>query len=563
MLTEVRHKMAPRRRALLAAAAWMLVCGRLAGASTYVVYLPLDSPIYDQLDTLNGLGLLYTYIPEVRPIARIEAARLTREAEHNLALSEGDEKQELAWQLIDSLREQLAQEIRWLESNSEDRVPAALVTPLERVEAQYVFSKGDRRSFGPRDVVGEQLQAKEATPLLPDNDDLPTSPRSNEVLRAASWAGFMRFLTVYGEGATAGPLTRAPAAFSGGTTDRFRLLRGEVVVSAGNTAVSWGQQETWWGTGYFSSLSQGDNAQTFPALRIQNIHPSHLPLFLRYLGPFRAAAFLGQLDHDRFYSRPWLSGQIIAFKPLPSFEFGFFHTVMFGGRFNDQYGALGFVGRVTGLSTGNPNGGNSNSQAGLYGKFIFRRLRNMELYQEVNGEDNLTLEVPKLGRLLPFAAPSFKGGIDIPRLTADGLTTAHFEYSLLSQRYGFHSDSLYWTYKGRLMGDPIGPNGTSYELQVGRWINYSRKVNLDLFVNARDPELVNALQDTENSAGFALQTYQSPSEVSGLFGSLRELRALAAFEWVHDLNYVPGNNSFRVAIQLSVSISPSLNWVWH
>jgi len=205
MLTEARHKTAPRRRALLVAAAWMLVCGRLAGASTYVVYLPLDSPIYDQLDTLNGLGLLYTYIPEVRPIARIEAARLTREAEHNLALSEGDEKQELAWQLIDSLREQLAQEIRWLESNSEDRVPTALVTPLERVEAQYVFSTGDRRIFGPRDVVGEQLQAKEATPLLPDNDDLPTSPGSNEVLRASSWAGFMRFLTVYGEGAAADP----------------------------------------------------------------------------------------------------------------------------------------------------------------------------------------------------------------------------------------------------------------------------------------------------------------------------------------------------------------------
>src|SRR5271155_3952829 len=83
-------------------------------------------------------------------------------------------------------------------------------------------------------------------------------------------------------------------------------------------------------------------------------------------------------------------------------------------------------------------------------------------------KSNLTYEVPKIGRFLPFAAPSFKGGVDIPRVTADGLTTAHFEYSLLSQRYSFHSDSLYWTYENRLMGDPIGPNGTSYELQIGR-----------------------------------------------------------------------------------------------
>ena len=109
------------------------------------------------------------------------------------------------------------------------------------------------------------------------------------------------------------------------------------------------------------------------------------------------------------------------------------------------------------LVTGTAASGNTNSQAGLYAKFIFPRFRNVSLYQEVNGEDNLTYEVPRIGHFLPFAAPSFKGGIDIPRVTADGLTTAHFEYSLLSQRYGFHSDSLYWTYKNRLMGGSDRP----------------------------------------------------------------------------------------------------------
>jgi len=254
-----------------------------------------------------------------------------------------------------------------------------------------------------------------------------------------------------------------------------------------------------------------------------------------------------------------LCGQIIALKPLPSFEFGLFHTIMFGGASNDNYGWSGFIGRATGLSTGSAANGNTNSQAGLYAKFIFPRFRNVSVYQEVNGEDNLTAEVPKIGHLLPFAAPSFKGGIDIPRLTADGLTTAHFEYSLLSQRYGFHSDSLYWTYKNRLMGDPIGPNGTSYELQVGRWVNYSRKVNFDIFITARDPELVVPGSNTENSEGFAVETFQLPSEVRAL-NALSEMRAYAAFEWVHDLNNVPGNNSFRIAVQLTGAISPLFSW---
>ena len=546
--------------AMLSGAFCLLVCHSSAKASTYVVYLPLDSPIYRQLDTLNGLGLLDTYLPEVRPISRIEAARLTLEAQRHLVLSEPAIPPTFALHLIRSLQAQLPDEIRWIETNHEDNVPLLVAHPIDRVEAQYVYSQGERRVFGPLDRFGERLRAIEATPLLPDNDDLPTSAGSNEVVRASSWVGTLGFLTAYGEGAAAGPITRDPQG-PNGTVDRLRLLRGEVVASLGNTAISWGLQEMWWGTGYFSSLSQGDNAQPFPALRIQNVHPSHLPSFLRYLGPYRFEAFFGQLDHDRIYSRPWLFGQIIALKPLPSFEFGLFHTIMFGGNLNDNYGWSGFVGRATGLSTGTAASGNTNSQAGLYAKFIFPRFRNVSLYQEVNGEDNLTYEVPRIGHFLPFAAPSFKGGIDIPRVTADGLTTAHFEYSLLSQRYGFHSDSLYWTYKNRLMGDPIGPNGTSYEFQVGRWFNYSRKVNFDVFMTARDPELVAPQSNTENSEGFAVETFQLPSEVRALH-ALSEMRAYAAFEWVHDLNNVPGNNSLRVSIQLTGAISPLFSWAW-
>ena len=112
------------------------------------------------------------------------------------------------------------------------------------------------------------------------------------------------------------------------------------------------------------------------------------------------------------------------------------------------------------------------------------------------------------------------------------------------------------------MGDPIGPNGTSYEFQVGRWFKYSRKVNFDVFITARDPELVAPESDTENSEGFAVETFQMLSDARGA-DLLSELRAYLAFEWVHDLNYVPGNNSFRIAIQLTGAISPLFSWAWH
>lgn len=547
---------------MLAAAALaclLLLSGR-AAASTYVVFTPLDSPIYEELDTLNGLGLLDTYIAEVKPISRVEAARLVLEGEQNLAAERGDG---LGHALLASLRTQLREEVGWLENNAEDG-QLTMLHPIERIEAQYVFSRGERRHFGPLDRFGEQLKATEATPLLSNNDDLPTSSGSNEAVRVSGWGGLGGFLTAYGEGSMTGPLNRAPQGLNGANSSRFRLLRGELVLSLGNVAVSWGQQEMKWGAGHFYSLTQGSNAQAFPALRVQNIHPSYLPGFLRYLGPFRAQTFFGQLAHDRVFSRPWLSGQIISFKILPTFELGFTHVIMFGGRSNDQYGLGGFLGRATGLSTGNGKQANTNSQAGVFGRMIFPSLRNLALYHEENGEDNLTTEIPFIGRLIPFAALSFKGGFYLPRLTDDGLTDARFEYTIISQRYAFHSDSLYWTYKNRLMGDPIGPDGTRFELSVGRWLGYGRKLDLDLFLSARDPDSKKPKPgvNTENSRGFAIDFLQLPFKSQALADSLGEMRARAAFEWVSDIDNTQ-RSAFRMALQLSVAITPGIgSWKW-
>jgi len=319
---------------------WLLAAESVARASTYVVYIPLDSSIYQELDTLDGLGMLDTYLAELKPISRVEAARLTLEAEKNLAASERSDA--LAESMIRVLRDQLGEEIGWLEHDAEDDQPTT-VHPIERAELAYIFTRGQRRRMDQN--TADFIQAEEQTPLLPNNDGLPTSPGSNEIARLSGWAGFGGFLTAYGEGALAGPMTRDPV-----DTNRARLVRGELVASLGNVAISAGEQEMAWGTGYFGSLSQGDNARPFDALRLQNIHPTLLPGFLRYLGPFRGQVFFGQLDHGRTFARPWLCGQIFSFKPLPTFELGFTHVIMFGGRYNDHYGFSGFLGRATGFA---------------------------------------------------------------------------------------------------------------------------------------------------------------------------------------------------------------------
>jgi len=98
--------------ALLLSVLMFAVFVQLASASTYVVYIPLDSPIYKELSTLDGLGYLDTYLDEIKPISRMEAARLTLEAQANLREAKSPDR--IAVEMIHALRRQLHDEVGWL-----------------------------------------------------------------------------------------------------------------------------------------------------------------------------------------------------------------------------------------------------------------------------------------------------------------------------------------------------------------------------------------------------------------------------------------------------------------
>ncbi|HLI63606.1 MAG TPA: capsule assembly Wzi family protein [Terriglobales bacterium] len=578
--------------AVIAAVAALLTACCAVRASTYVVYIALDDPAYDELDKLNGMGLLDDYLSEIRPIARVEAARLTLEAQRNL--DEAEQPDALAGVLIRSLREEFHEEIQWLENDHEDN-PPTMIHPLERVEAQYIYSSGTRRRFALFSSNPLEYQAQEATPLLANNDGLPTSPGSNEILRISNWAGVGGFLTAYGETSVAGPIVHSPALFEQAwppgalyngspavtqtsDTNRLRLLRGGVVASIGNQALAFGYQEMGWGTGYFAPLSQGNNARAFPALTFQSVHPRLLPGFLRYLGPFRHQIFVGRLNNGRYaedlrltppllknYNYPWISGQVIAFKPLPTFEFGLDHVIMFGGAGNSNYGWTGWLGRATGLNTGNTSQGNTNSRGGVFLKIYLPSLRNTEIYQEILGEDNLSTEFRPVGGALPFLSVSYQGGVYIPRVTADGLTDARFEYALIEPNYSRHDDSLYWAYYGQLMADPIGPDATEIDLSVGRWFNYRYRGDADVFYTERAPNFEIAGLSKERSGGIAIDVMQIPGRFDVQnFSLLGSLRVRAACEYVHDINWMRGTDSVRTMVLISGSLWPAWgSWIWH
>ena len=238
---------------------------------------------------------------------------------------------------------------------------------------------------------------------------------------------------------------------------------------------------------------------------------------------------------------------------------------MFGGTNNDNYGWTGWIGRATGFSTGNASQGNTNSRGGIFLKIYFPSLRDTQVYQEMLGEDNLTAEARPIGGALPFLAVSYQGGVYVPRLTADGLTDARFEYAILEPNYSIHSDSLYWAYKSRLMADPMGPDSSEIDLAFGRWINYQYKASLDLFYTERAPRFHEVDVSKERSGGFAIDILQIPTSMDiQNFSAVGSLKVRAACEYVHDMNWQRGTSSLRTMVLISGSLWPTwASWIWH
>jgi hypothetical protein len=533
-----------------AALAATLFGGVRAQASTYAVFIPLDDPIYYELDTLDGLGLLDSYLPEIKPISRVEAARLVIEARDNLASDSPDHAAAavpLADATLRALRSQLELEIGWLENDQEDALPS-MVRPVQRMALEYLYSSGDRREYYLENA--RPVTVGEATPLLAGDNDLPTASGGNGIAWWSGWAGVGGFLTGYAEAAYARPLrddSQAP--------DPDRIVNGAAVVSLGNLAISYGNEAMQWGPGYYGQLAQSTNASAFPALRMQNIHPSHLPSLLRYLGLMRFNAFLGQLDGDRAFAHPWVAGQIVALKPLPDLDFGVTHAIAFGGRGNSNYGFGGFFGRMTGIDTGNSQGANTNSRVSVYTKLRFPHLRGAELYGEILGEDFYQPAGKSLSIKLPFKSPSYTLGLYIPRLTAGGRTDGRLEWTLLDRNYSTHSDSLYWSYDGVLMGYPLGAGAQRLDWGMGRWLTLRYKLKSDLYYELRDPLSVISGGTAERGSGVTLDLQHLPFTINRLAASMADYDLAGGLEYVSHMNYREADSA-RVMLALTIALSP-------
>jgi len=231
-----------------------------------------------------------------------------------------------------------------------------------------------------------------------------------------------------------------------------------------------------------------NNIEPANMIRFVNAEPYRLPGFLRYLGPARIDQFFTRLEGHNYNHRPFLIGQKINFKPLPSLEIGFGRTFEIGGNGpgadplttkNLLYGLFGQI----------PSGTNTvpgHSQSEMDWTFYVPKVRNyIVFYGDVYAADDF----------IPFQNPPknpFRPGIYITRFPGIPKLDLHLE-AVSTESPGFdnpglaplegngtnHGDLNYWndqyrdgaTYRGFLIGNTVGRMGQAYQGWLTYWIS--------------------------------------------------------------------------------------------
>ncbi len=311
-------------------------------------YVPLDSWIYAALERLSALGYLPTYITAIRPLARMECARLTLEAQQQVGYPEISSTESA--RVVAGLRTEFAAELAKLEGapnvGIELESAYARVTQISGMPlrdsydfAQTIYDDyGRPYGQGFNAIVGISGRA-EAGPLA--------FYVRGEYQRSAAIADYSPATAQDIAKTNNLPLNSVPT-FPG--TSRFRTIEAYVALNFSNWQLSFGQQSLSWTPDAGSSLMLSNNAQAMPMLRFGRVTPYQLPGIFSLLGKIRNQLFVGRVGgyyylrgpypefpligngYQTVNPQPYTWGDKLALKFTPNFEIGVTIAVMFAGE---------------------------------------------------------------------------------------------------------------------------------------------------------------------------------------------------------------------------------------
>ena len=430
-------------RLLISLALFFMVGAVCAEASTY---LPLDDYAYEAVARLEAEGVIESGLTSMKPLSRKEMARLAVEAGKNAEGKSGSVRAMAGY-----LKERFADEING----------RRFVKPVDSLSVRYAYNSSDSQA------------------LVYNNDGDQYREGSNEKADFTSRAelGWISFYVnpevgypdndLEPLGAAAKAVDSAlvcgsdcNAIWASGKKAEFSLKSAYGVASFLGLDLTLGKDSQWWGPGYHGAFLLSNNAEPFTMVRIENPEPVLLPWIFRYLGPFRVAFFVTQLEDDRNdVPEPYYWGMRLDFKPHPRVEIGFQRAALLGGEGRPSDLSIwwkSFTGKGENLS--DEEAGDQKAGVDMKVTLPFQ-VQPVQVYAEVSGEDEAGYLPSRLAYL---------GGIYLPRILSADRLSLRAEYA--TNHIDGHPNYWYWhhiyqsgyTYDGRIIGHHMGSDSKDF-----------------------------------------------------------------------------------------------------
>lgn len=473
-----------------------------AGTPVYPIspQIPLDSWIYPAIERVMALSYLQSSLVGMRPLTRLEAARLLREASLQANL---DDLPTVAGQLLQRLQTEFREE---LEEGS-GGVSARL---LRNVELIASYRDGDDSMMSGTDGRQFALDYNNFGRSRADGGNLEFNAQIEARL-------FDRLLLTW----------RPELAQREDDGSSFATLAAMAAVSCKGVEFSVGRQSLWWGQGRHGSLLLTNNAQPLDMLRLTNPSPLQLPWLLKHLGPFRFDLFVSRLDEDRIVSKPYFGGMRFNIKPSRYFELGASRTVMFGGDGRPQVDAGDFLTIVGGENLSGAED-TSNSIAGVDALINVPHLWGMQIYGELYGEDE--------AGGLP-AKNSWLAGVYLPQIEPSGRLSLRVEYADTTQLFGgnpvLYRHGIYqsgYIYDDQILGHHTGSDATDLFMQLR--VDYSERLSLRIGLDYEERGKALALREKHRQADLSA-TWRLDPKLS--------LTTRYAYDHIKNSNFVEGD----------------------
>lgn len=486
------------------------------------VDIPLEHPIYNNIDRLTSLGIFSDDFYTFRPIT---IDRLTN------MLEQIDESKIHNKQILSDLkqiREHVAKENKKnkLQLNAQQGTLFSTARPTPLLETGA--------------VTNPLLNQKDQARFMSEGYQVWMMPRVY-----FGWDGWASFDIEPFIGATENQV-------DGSLDQNIYLRKATLKLGVQNLELLVGRTPIQWGHGFSGGLLFSGGQHPMDMIQLRNVAPIQLPSILKIFGQAQFSAFVAKLDRKQIFPESVVIGERLAIKPHPILELAFSQSIQFMGDGAPDLSAVDILSEVIGKRLHDIYSVNlSNRNISIDGSIRLPFMKQTKFYAELFWEDCCKY---------PFSRDLTKlFGISNPSLFNNRGTLA-FEYVQTKEIYNRHIPYLSgFINRGVSMGHQLGPDAEGY---YGRYHHaFPREVELDL-QGGYEIRGRNELSQRSRDIRLVVPTFGSPErrirqllKIQKNWQSDYWLTLSTGFERIWNFQYVTGidRNQYLVNIETGFS----------